>query len=225
MKQRPRSHSVPPSIENGTHPDSPDLWRDRSTHSVGMTQEGTAVRDTPPARSPVPVPGRSELERELLHLHAASFGWALSCCEWNQTEAEEVLQSAYLRALDGRARFDGRASCRTWFFGVVRVTAAERRRSRWIRGKAFGGWLLRRPEDESPTTPESASSNSESLEHVRRALRRLSPRQRGVLHLVFYQDSTIEEAAEVLGIRVGTARKYYERAKARLRQLLVEDPQ
>jgi RNA polymerase sigma-70 factor (ECF subfamily) len=50
----------------------------------------------------------------------------------------------------------------------------------------------------------------------------LSPRQRDVLHLVFYQEMTIEEAARVLHIPLGTARTHFERGKRKLRQQLAD---
>jgi RNA polymerase sigma-70 factor (ECF subfamily) len=56
-----------------------------------------------------------------------------------------------------------------------------------------------------------------------RLLSRLSRRQRELLHLVFYQELTVEQAAEVLRIPVGTARTHYERGKSRLRGLLAEE--
>ena len=75
------------------------------------------------------------LERELDHLHPAAFGWALACCAGDRAAAEDALQASYLKILDGRARFDGRASFRTWLFSVVRYTAAGvRRRSTRSRG-------------------------------------------------------------------------------------------
>jgi len=41
-----------------------------------------------------------------------------------------------------------------------------------------------------------------------------------MMHLVFYQELSVQEAADVLGMPVGTARTHYERGKARLRSLL-----
>jgi DNA-directed RNA polymerase specialized sigma24 family protein len=42
------------------------------------------------------------------------------------------------------------------------------------------------------------------------------------LHLVFYQDMSIADAAEVMEISVGSARTHYERGKARMRVILEE---
>jgi RNA polymerase sigma-70 factor (ECF subfamily) len=56
-----------------------------------------------------------------------------------------------------------------------------------------------------------------------RALGQLAERQREVLHLVFYQELTIEQAAGVMHISIGTARTHYERGKARLRELLASE--
>src|SRR5438105_14819950 len=74
-----------------------------------------------------------QLERELDQLHPAAFGWALACCLGDRSAAEDALQASYLKILDGRARFDGRASFRTWLFAVVRNTAAELRRRAALR--------------------------------------------------------------------------------------------
>src|SRR5258706_10834102 len=75
-----------------------------------------------------------ELRAQLEALHTESFGWALACSDGERARAESVLQRSYLKVLEGRRRassFQGRSSFKTWFFGVVRHTAAEERR-RWI---------------------------------------------------------------------------------------------
>jgi RNA polymerase sigma-70 factor (ECF subfamily) len=161
-----------------------------------------------------------DLEQELRSFHPSSFGWALACCRWDRDEAEEVLQTAYLRALAGQARFNGHSSTRTWFFGVVRRTAAETRRRRIVRGLALRRWWQGLPAPEPQPSPEAVSRDTEAQQRVRGLLAELSLRQREILHLVFYQELTIEEAAGVLHITVGSARTHYERGKARLRTLL-----
>lgn len=161
------------------------------------------------------------LQRELDRLHVAAFGWALACCGGDRAAAEDALQASYLKILDGRARFDGRAAFRSWLFSVVRLTAAEQRRRAalwrlwplsWLAAVADG-----RPD------PAAALATSETARRLVAALARLPRRQREVLHLVFYQDLTIAEAAQVVGVSLGTARTHYERGKARLRQLLEEE--
>lgn len=154
-------------------------------------------------------------------MHPDAFAWALRCVWGERDEAEDVLQTAYERILDGRARFDQRSSLRTWLFGVVRRTALEQRRRSWLRLALLRRWFNReeiaRPSIDDPDVPLLESERTTRLE---RALARLSNRQRAVLHLVFYQDLSVAEAASVLGLPVGTARTHYERGKTRLRVLL-----
>lgn len=164
----------------------------------------------------------SGLEEELASLHASSFGWALVCSGWDHSVAEEILQQAYLKALEGKARFDGHSGIRTWFFGVIKRTAAEDRRVRAVRGLALERWWKRRPRPEPTPNPEGDLAETQAHYRLRRLLGRLSDRQRELLHLVFYQDLTIEQAAGVLGISVGSARTHYQRGKQRLRALLEE---
>lgn len=159
---------------------------------------------------------------ELERIHLASFGWALWCCDHRREEAEEVLQIAYLKVLEGQARFAGESSLRTWFFAVIRRTAAERRRRQWLRGQLLERWFVARPDRSLSPDPENAACTSETSRILLEALADLSSRQREVLHLVFYQEMTIEEAARVLHIPIGTARTHFQRGKRRLRQILAE---
>lgn len=169
--------------------------------------------------------GGTAPEPDLEQLHPASFGWALACCGHDREEAEEVLQEAYLRVLDGRARFEGRSSPKTWLFAVIRRTAAERRRRRWLRGLALGRRLDGRLDPGPAPSPEALAGASETTRALREAVAALPERQRQVLHLVFYQDLRLEEASQVLGISVGSARTHYHRGKQALRRRLWEERQ
>jgi RNA polymerase sigma factor (sigma-70 family) len=162
-----------------------------------------------------------ELEAHLERLHEASFGWALSCCGWNEADAEDVLQSTYMKVIAGRARFDGRAAFRTWLFGVIRLTAFEHRRraaSHAARPQRLGARLV--ASGEHVAHPEDPVERSERSAVLLEALQTLPDKQRQVLHLVFYQDLTVAEAAEVMEVSLGTARVHYDRGKKKLRALL-----
>jgi RNA polymerase sigma factor (sigma-70 family) len=161
-----------------------------------------------------------ELEVWLERLHEESFGWALSCSGGDAARAEDVLQSAYVRVISGRAVYGERSSFRTWLFGVIRrVASEENRRLRTERKRTV---LLEDPSMQSIADGRARPDEFESALALRAALTQLPERQREVLHLVFYQDMSISDAAEVMEISVGSARTHYERGKARMRLILEE---
>lgn len=160
-----------------------------------------------------------ELATRLEALHDAAFGWARACCRGDADLAREVLQVSYVKVLDGRAVYEGRSSLRTWLFGVIRRTAAEQRRRRWL--PRLREHAASQGADPAPAaTPADDLSARERREQTRRALMHLSRRQREILHLVFYEELTVEQAAEILDLGVGSARVHYARGKERMRRML-----
>lgn len=160
-----------------------------------------------------------DLEGALERLHGASYAWTLGCCRGDREEAEDVLQETYLKILDGRARFAGGSSFKTFLFGVIRRTAAENRRRSWLRGIRLATWARSAGAVEPPRPAEG----DPRLERLNAALADLATRQREVLTLVFSHGMTILEAAETLRISVGSARVHYDRGKKRLRRSLGEE--
>jgi RNA polymerase sigma-70 factor (ECF subfamily) len=134
-------------------------------------------------------------------------------------EAEDVLQASYLKILEGRARFDGRSSVKTWLFGVIRRTAAEERRRSLLRLRVRQSQVTDTPGGvEQPGV--DAIDDAQRSAALLRAIATLAPRQREVVQLVFYHGMTIEDAAIVMRVSLGTARTHYERGKERLRARL-----
>lgn len=163
-----------------------------------------------------------DLQAELERHHGAAFGWALLCCGWDRVSAEEALQASYLKVLDGSAVFAGRSSFRTWLFGVIRRTAGEQRRRRALARLLPLDRLDPARAASAEPDPEERVIRAEANSRLAAALDALPERPRAVLHLVFYEELSIAQAAEVLGISVGTARTHYDRGKRRLRELLGE---
>jgi RNA polymerase sigma factor (sigma-70 family) len=162
------------------------------------------------------------LRDQLVAYHEDAFAWAVHCCRGDRRDAEEVLQTVYLKILDGRARFDGRSALRTWLFAVIRRTAADHRRRRLLRE----WWHTALGEGDAVASsnpgPDRVLQDGEQRDALRGALARLPERQRQVLLLVFYHGCTVEQAAAVMGVGIGSARRHYARAKERMRDLLEE---
>jgi RNA polymerase sigma factor (sigma-70 family) len=160
----------------------------------------------------------SDLEEQLKGLHDDSFSWALTCCGGHRADAQDVLQTVYLHVLQGGAKFKGQSEFKTWLFSVIRNQAAKEMRRQMVRRLI----LLRSDGADSTLqsipSPDANLQETEREDAFERALNALPSRQREVLHLVFYEDLTIDSAARVMGISLGAARQHYERGKKRLRR-------
>ncbi len=86
--------------------------------------------------------------------------------------------------------------------------------SRWRRRS-------RRPEQLTDAVPERASAGSDATTRIalEQALARLTPKQRTVLVLRYYEDLTEVETAAVMGVAVGTVKSQTRHALKRLREL------
>lgn len=161
-----------------------------------------------------------ELRNRLEQHHAESYGWALSCCSRDPREAEDVVQTVYLKVLEGKARYDGKATFKTWLFAVIRNTAADVRRRHVLERLR----LIRYGKEAGQSIEEDRLDHEIPQVHLQivfqRAFASLPKRQREVLHLVFYHGLTLYEAAEVMRVSIGTARTHYARGKKRIRQWL-----
>lgn len=150
-------------------------------------------------------------------LHEDLFRWCLSRCGYDRETAEDLMQQTYVEVISGRARFGGNSSLKTFLFGVAqnltrthfRKAAARARFAE--RNAALDGSDVRQS-DAGAAMDEMATDHSRLWQSVRE----LSDRQRDVIELVFCSDLTIEEAAGVMQVSIGTARQHYSRAKASL---------
>ncbi len=183
-------------------------------------------RDKGRARMAADAVSKARMSRPLIQVlqehHEDSWGWALSVCDWDRHTAEDVLQDAYLRVLDGRARFRGKSSAKTWFFSVIRRVGSEHRRA-GLRGARLARKWFAANDEVAPDAAFEGAGEDEATTRFRRLLQGLSQRQREVLHLVFYCGLTVEEAAATLGLSVGSARTHYHRGKAQLAGQLERD--
>lgn len=124
-------------------------------------------------------------------------------------DAEDLLQAALIKTYLAWDRIHDRAA----LDGYVRRAMVNTQISWWRRRgpETF-------PSDDLPDRPvEDCTRRSELQDVLRRALRRLSARQRTAVMLRYYEDLSETEIAERLGISVGTVKSTVSRAVARLR--------
>lgn len=151
-------------------------------------------------------------------LHSQLFGWALSRCGYNDAEAWDLMQQAYVEVLSGRARFDNKSTLKTFVFGIVQNLARSQFRQMAVRLRLINTYA----------TPDhnhhGSTDNDEHSEHkmIWQAVESLPQRQRDITELVFCRDMTVAEASQVMGITVGTGRVHYDRAKKSLAHALAE---
>lgn len=137
----------------------------------------------------------------------------------NPADAEDLVQETVIRAFRALERFDG-AHPRAWLLTILRHTNMNmHRRQRpdlledWaaVQGAkpAFGAAGVPSPED---TVMDHMLD-----EHLEKAVSSLDPRFRTVLMLVDVDRLTYAEAADALGVPVGTVMSRLSRARNRVR--------
>jgi RNA polymerase sigma-70 factor (ECF subfamily) len=151
-------------------------------------------------------------------LHSQLFGWALSRCGYDEAEAWDLMQQAYVEILSGRARFDNKSSIKTFVFAVVQNLARSRFRQMALRLRLIRSYAA--PEGHHCDVSEKIDHSEHAL--IWKAVESLPQRQRDITELVFCQDMTIEEASQVMGVTVGTGRVHYDRAKKALASTLAD---
>lgn len=141
----------------------------------------------------------------------------------NSHDAEDLVQETLLSAYRAIDRFDGQHP-RAWLLTILRNAEAKRHRKR----RPF---LLREGEEPAATVGYDFSSAARSPEQlvvgeqfdavVAASLRSLPQHQRQVVELVDLDGLSYAEAAEVIGVPVGTVMSRLHRARSRIRRRLV----
>ena len=155
----------------------------------------------------------------LSHLDAA-----YNLARWlmgNPTDAEDIVQDAYVRALAGASRFRG-GDQRAWLLSIVRNACYSSHRRQKVRqatefDEAVHG------EDTVTASPEERAIDRDTRRRVRNAVENLAPDFREVIVLREFEGLSYKQIADVMGVPVGTVMSRLSRARAQLQAALAED--
>jgi RNA polymerase sigma-70 factor (sigma-E family) len=135
----------------------------------------------------------------------------------DQYLAEDLVQEALARTHRAWSRLHEAGNAEAY----ARRTMYHLQVSVWRRRKVAEVLPGDLPEPRDQPRHDDAESITRRMT-VERALRSLSPRQRAVMVLRYFEDHTEVEAAELLGVSVGTVKTQSVRALERLRKLVPE---
>jgi RNA polymerase sigma-70 factor, ECF subfamily len=132
----------------------------------------------------------------------------------SESDAEEVAQDAFVRAWRALPEFRGESRFGTWLHSIVVRRALDR-------AEVLGRRRGRERQVEVLPEPAAGAPDPEAARRVRRLdglMGVLSDTQRAAVSLYYYEDRSVENVAEVLGLPVNTVKTHLSRARAVLRE-------
>jgi RNA polymerase sigma-70 factor, ECF subfamily len=139
----------------------------------------------------------------------------------SRTDVEDLLQATFLQVARGRAHYAGRASVRTWLFGIATNVVKHHRRS--------GARLLRlldaarREPPPASRSPGDDDDAKRTLHRIERALNCLTHDQRFAFVLCEIEGLSAREAALILETSEQAVWRRVSDARRALRALLVRE--
>jgi len=158
-------------------------------------------------------------ESLLSHLDAAH-----NLARWlmgNPSDAEDVVQEAYLRALTGAGRFRG-GDERAWLLTIVRNGCYSSHRRRRVR-QAEDFDETRHGDPDATPSPEQLALEGETSRRVQSAVEGLALEFREVIVLREFEGLSYKEIADVVAAPIGTVMSRLSRARAQLQAALALD--
>jgi RNA polymerase sigma-70 factor (ECF subfamily) len=142
----------------------------------------------------------------------------------DDSEAEDVMQDAFVRAYEHLHEFEGRARFSTWLTRIAVHEALKRVR----RGKRLTALDPNQLEEPAMATqfdagPEQQVSDVETRTMIEAAVAKLPDDFRSVFVLRAVEGLSGAETAECLGISEETVKTRLHRARARLQQMLLQN--
>jgi RNA polymerase sigma-70 factor, ECF subfamily len=131
--------------------------------------------------------------------------------------AEDTVSETFIDAWQHAGRYEGRASVSSWLLGIARhraLDAARRRPTEPLECDAAQNAV------DPAHDPEAALGQKKTRALVRGALAALSREHAEIIDLVYYQEKSIREIAEILGIPENTVKTRMFYARKRLAALV-----
>lgn len=177
--------------------------------------------------------GTGEAFEELVHRYQRQLYTHLRRYLGDSGLVEDAFQATFLTVHLRRGEFDPRRRFQPWVYRIATTRAIDLfRRNRRHGGGSFDAWRRghgpsaeRRPLEDLPDAravpPLEQLETTENRQRLRRLVDSLSARLRDVLVLIMYRGLAYQEAADMLGIPLGTVKSRLNQARLHLRRTVV----
>jgi RNA polymerase sigma-70 factor (sigma-E family) len=135
----------------------------------------------------------------------------LMCGDWHR--AEDAAQDALVKVYRRWTRIERREGVRSYAHRAVVTSVLDQSRKPWRRER------LNEPDDTAMVAPDVGGPVDNRLMVVD-ALAQLPPGQRACVVLRYYNDLSVDETADILGVSAGGVKSQTSRGLDRLRELL-----
>jgi len=131
--------------------------------------------------------------------------------------AEDLVSEVFLDVWRNAHQFKGNSRVTTWILGIARfkaLSALRRRKDDALDDDAAAAI------PDSADDPEIAVEKKDRVAILRRCMSHLSLAHREIIDLAYYQDKSINEVAEILGVPENTVKTRMFHARKRMSELL-----
>jgi RNA polymerase sigma-70 factor, ECF subfamily len=132
--------------------------------------------------------------------------------------AEDLVSEVFIEVWRHAGQFEARSKASTWILAIARykMAAFHRRRRPCVQVDESAIAAVEDPADD----PEVAAQKQTCGTMLRACLAQLSPAHREVLDLIYYQEQSIAEVAQIIGIPQNTVKTRAFHARKRIAQLM-----
>lgn len=136
----------------------------------------------------------------------------------SKADAEDIFQTTFLRHFAANRNFNDAEHEKAWLLRVCINACKDLQKSAW-RTKVDA-----MPEGYDAPDAAAAHETSPQEEAIARAMQALSPDQRTVVHLHYFEDLPTGAIAQMLGMRPATVRSHLHRARIAMKKELASNP-
>ncbi|MFD2044228.1 RNA polymerase sigma factor [Ornithinibacillus salinisoli] len=136
------------------------------------------------------------------------------------TDAEDLLQEVFIKALKGFKRFKRNSSPKTWLFSIARNVAIDEARKRKSRKWSNTVPLDKTYEPSTDLSPEAILDFNEDTQEIYQCIQKLKANYQDVLILRGIKELSIQESAKILKWSENKVKTTHYRAKIALNEEL-----